>query len=149
MRTRSTAWSAGSTSTRAKPPSSGPTEPDSRWLPASASRSGKSLPSPLPRSFLIDRRAFLAGAFGLLAAPFAADAQARKMPWVGVLGCTSSYPVLAQVFSKGLGDAGYVDGRNVSIEHRHAGSQPDRLPGLALELVRARADVIFARGAGA
>jgi len=107
------------------------------------------LPSPLPRSFLIDRRAFLAGAFGLLAAPFAADAQARKMPWVGVLGATPSDPVLAQVFSKGLGDAGYVDGRNVSIEHRHAGSQPDRLPGLALELVRARADVIFARGAGA
>jgi ABC transporter substrate binding protein len=37
----------------------------------------------------------------------------------------------------------------VSIEHRHAGGQPDQLPGLAVELVRTRADVIFARGAGA
>ena len=98
----------------------------------------------------MDRRAFLGAVTGsLLAAPFAAEAQARKVPWVGVLGATPSDPVVAQAFSKGLGDAGYLDGRNVSIEHRHAGGQPDRLPGLALELVRARADVIFARGAGA
>jgi putative ABC transport system substrate-binding protein len=98
----------------------------------------------------MDRRAFIEViAGGLLAAAFAAEAQARKVPWVGVLGATPSDPVVAQAFSKGLGDAGYLDGRNVSIEHRHAGGQPDRLPGLALELVRARADVIFARGAGA
>ena len=77
----------------------------------------------------MDRRTFLAGTGAmLLAAPFAAEAQARKVPWVGVLGATPSDPVLAQAFSKGLGNAGYVDGRNVSIEHHQAGGQPDRLP---------------------
>ena len=99
---------------------------------------------------VMDRRAFIGTLTGgLLAAPLAADAQARKVPRVAVLGATPSDSKLAQAFSKGLGDAGYFDGRNVSIEHRHAGGQPDQLPGLAVELVQTRADVIFARGAGA
>ncbi len=86
---------------------------------------------------------------GLLAAPIGAGAQTRKAPWVGVLGVTPSDPSLVKAFAQGLGNAGYVDGRNVSIEHHHGGGQADQLPGLALELVRAHPDVIFARGAGA
>jgi putative ABC transport system substrate-binding protein len=56
--------------------------------------------------------------------------------------------VLAEAFAKGLSDSGYVDGRNVTIEHRHAAGRPEKLSELALALVRT-SDVIFARGAGA
>ena len=47
-------------------------------------------------------------------------------------------------FRKGLSDMGYVEGRNVIIEHRWT-DQPDRLPALAAELVERRVTVILAR----
>jgi putative ABC transport system substrate-binding protein len=98
----------------------------------------------------MDRRRFLGTlAGGLLAAPLPAEGQApRRSPRVGVLGVTPSDPVLAEAFAKGLSDSGYVDGRNVTIEHRHAAGRPEKLSELALALVRT-SDVIFARGAGA
>jgi putative ABC transport system substrate-binding protein len=88
---------------------------------------------------------------GLLAAPLGAGAQptARKAPRIGVLGVTPSDPSLVEAFAQGLAGSGYVGGQDVTIEHRHAGGEPDRLPALAAELVRAPSDVLFARGAGA
>jgi putative tryptophan/tyrosine transport system substrate-binding protein len=41
-----------------------------------------------------------------------------------------------------LGDEGFVEGRNVAIEQRHANNQLDRLPALAAELVRRQVSVI-------
>jgi len=98
----------------------------------------------------MDRRAFISGiTLGLLAAPLAAEAQsAGKPPRIGVLGVTPSDPALVEAFAQGLSDYGYVEGRNITIEHRHAG-QPDQLRGLVAELVRGHCDVLFARGAGA
>jgi ABC-type uncharacterized transport system substrate-binding protein len=100
---------------------------------------------------VITRRAFIGSVAGsLLAAPLAAEAQQPGRVYrIGALGATPSDPALVHAFAHGLGDAGYVDGRNLAIEHRHAQGQPDQLPGLAVELVRANPDVIFARGAGA
>jgi len=74
----------------------------------------------------MDRRAFISGiTLGLLAAPLAAEAQsAGKPPRIGVLGVTPSDPALVEAFAQGLSDYGYVEGRNITIEHRHAG-QPD------------------------
>jgi putative ABC transport system substrate-binding protein len=49
-------------------------------------------------------------------------------------------------FHRGLGESGYVEGQNVTIEYRGAGDQYDRLDTYASELVRARVAVIIAAG---
>jgi putative ABC transport system substrate-binding protein len=45
-----------------------------------------------------------------------------------------------------LGEAGYLEGQNISFEHRSAHDQPDLFPALAAELADLKVDVIFARG---
>lgn len=54
--------------------------------------------------------------------------------------------VLLRPFLEGLQELGYVEGENVVIERRSAESQPERLPGLAAEMVRLSVDVILASG---
>ena len=49
-------------------------------------------------------------------------------------------------FRAKLRDLGYVDGRNLAIESRHADGKYERLPQLAADLVRLKVDVIFAYG---
>ena len=101
----------------------------------------------------MDRRSFLSiVASSLLAAPLAATAQpqAGKVYRIGFLGngnptTTSSDPAL-DTFRQGLRELGWVEGRNVSIEPRWADGDPDRLPALASDLVRAPVDVILAGG---
>jgi putative ABC transport system substrate-binding protein len=98
----------------------------------------------------MDRRHFVFSSLTALVGAQAASAQqAGKLPRVGALGVTPSDPLLIDAFARGLGESGYVDGRNVAIDHRHAGGLPDQLPALATALVRAHCDVLFARGAGA
>jgi putative ABC transport system substrate-binding protein len=48
----------------------------------------------------------------------------------------------------GLRDAGYVEGRNLTIEYRFAENHYERLPALAADLVRRQVTVIFAGGGG-
>jgi putative ABC transport system substrate-binding protein len=95
------------------------------------------------------RRAFLAMlAAGLLAAPHTASPQAPpKMARVGVLlyGTPTNDPNL-RAFRDGLRDLGYVEGRNVTFEYRFAEGKPERLAGLAAELVKQEPHVIFAMG---
>jgi putative ABC transport system substrate-binding protein len=98
----------------------------------------------------MDRRAFLArtGAV-LLAAPFAAEAQqAGKVARIGFLvtGSLESREARAilDAFRQGLRERGYVEGQNIVIEYRSADGKIERLPGLAIELVRLKVDLIIA-----
>ena len=98
----------------------------------------------------MDRRAFLArtGAV-LLAAPFAAEAQqAGKVARIGFLvtGSLESREARAilDAFRQGLLERGYVEGQNIVIEYRSADGKIERLPGLAIELVRLKVDLIIA-----
>ncbi len=52
-----------------------------------------------------------------------------------------------EAFRRGLGELGYIEGRNIVTELRYTEGQLDRLPGLAAELVRLNVDVIALVGA--
>jgi hypothetical protein len=75
---------------------------------------------------------------GLAAAwPLTARAQQAPIPVVGFINASSARNFARQLaaFIKGLGEIGYVDGRNVAVEYRWAEDQNDRLPTMAADLV--------------
>jgi ABC-type uncharacterized transport system substrate-binding protein len=74
--------------------------------------------------------------------------QPTTIPRIGFL-ITSSPSVIAprmDAFRQGLRALGYVEGKNIVIERRHAEGKLDRLPALAAELVRLNVDVIVTSG---
>jgi putative tryptophan/tyrosine transport system substrate-binding protein len=97
---------------------------------------------------MIRRREFITLLGGAAAMwPHAAYAQQPAMPVIGFLGVTStenSPPLIG--FRRGLGEAGFVEGRNVAVEYRLAEGRYDRLPALVAELVGRNAAVLFAAG---
>ena len=96
------------------------------------------------------RRAFIAGLGGVAAWPLVARAQQPTMPEIGYLtSLRNDRPNLTDGFRRGLMEAGYVDGRDVTIEYRFAENQHDRLPALATDLVNRNVAVIVATGGGA
>jgi putative tryptophan/tyrosine transport system substrate-binding protein len=93
------------------------------------------------------RREFITLIGGATAWPVAAVAQ-RRIPVVGFISSISPEELAEPVagFHKGLGEAGYVEDRNVAIEYRWARGNNDRLPEFAADLVRRRVDVIATPG---
>jgi putative ABC transport system substrate-binding protein len=72
-------------------------------------------------------------------------ARSSRRSWVvGFLhsGTAGSNAHLVDAFRRGLAEASYVEGRNVTIKYRWAEGQYDRLAGLAAELVRRPVAVI-------
>ena len=96
----------------------------------------------------MNRRTFLCGlTLGTLSAPLAAEPQqARKVYRIGYLTVPSRETAqgVANSFQLGLRDLGWIQGQNVVVDYRFAESNVDRLPDLAAELVRLKADVIVA-----
>ena len=87
-------------------------------------------------------------AVGLTLAPLAGEAQrADKAYKIGYLSASTAQrsPTLKN-FLQGLHDLGHVEGRDFVMEYRWAEGQQDRLPELAVDLVRARVDVIVTVG---
>jgi putative ABC transport system substrate-binding protein len=72
--------------------------------------------------------------------------QAAKVPRIGFLGGASSsfYAARTDAFRQGLNELSYIEGKNIVIEDRYADGKADRLPALAVELVRLKLDVIVA-----
>jgi putative ABC transport system substrate-binding protein len=94
---------------------------------------------------MTSRRAFVAGAVTVLAAPLAVRAQpVTKIARIGILGVAPTptphrpYPTWLNSFFEGLRERGWVDGQNIAFEFREG---PD-LQANATELVRLKVDVI-------
>src|SRR6516225_12327387 len=80
--------------------------------------------------------------------PLAARAQQKLMPVVGWLSPRSPADSAALMagFRQGLGETGYVEGQNLTIEYRWAEGNRERLPALAGDLVSRKVDVIATGG---
>ena len=80
--------------------------------------------------------------------PLAVRAQQPAMPVIGFLRSTSANASadLVAALRRGLTEAGYIDGQNLTIEFRWAENQEERLPGLVADLIRRQCAVIIAAG---
>jgi putative ABC transport system substrate-binding protein len=91
------------------------------------------------------RREFITLVVGAASWPLAVRAQQPAMPVIGFLGL-GTLDEARRVFafiSRGLVEAGYAEGRNLSVQFRFADYHADRLPALANELAQARVAAII------
>ena len=90
------------------------------------------------------RRAFMSLLGGAAVWPLAARAQQPTMPLIGFLhsGTPELSTATVAAFRKGLGETGFIEGRNATIEFRFAYNDYARLPELAADLVGRRVAVI-------
>jgi len=96
----------------------------------------------------VSRRDFLSLMAGAATWTTSLHAQKLAMPVIGYL-CAESPELFAsrlKAFHQGLGEAGFVDGRNVAILYQWAEGQYKQLPALAADLVARNVDVVVAPG---
>ena len=90
---------------------------------------------------MTNRREFITLLGGAAAWPLAAGAQGQSLPVVGFLGGRASEGWLAS-FRNGLGETGYVEKQNVTVEYHWLDGEYDRVPALMADFVRRRVAVI-------
>ena len=91
----------------------------------------------------MNRREFVVLAGSLLAspAPFAQEKPVR----IGVLAPLKRPPAIPAILKR-LGDLGFIEGKNLSVQFRSTDGVAERFPALARELVQAGCKLIFAHG---
>ena len=94
----------------------------------------------------MNRRRVMLGLGSIIATPLAAHAQQRDLMLVGVLSGGSPAPYMrhAAAFRQALAEAGFVEGKSITIEFRWAEGRYDVLPDMAADLVREQVALIAA-----
>jgi putative tryptophan/tyrosine transport system substrate-binding protein len=97
------------------------------------------------------RRSFITLLGGTAAWPLAARAQQPALPVIGWLSSRNSETdaLVLPAFWRGLNAQGHIEGRNVTVEYRWADGRYDRMPELAVDLVRRPVALIVTVGGGA
>jgi putative tryptophan/tyrosine transport system substrate-binding protein len=96
-----------------------------------------------PRDFVT----LIGGAAAAWPLPAHTQQSSDKTPIVGVLwhaGSAEEEDVYLSVLRKAFSDLGYVEGKNIRLEHRFPAENPDRFRTLAQELIDAKPDAIIA-----
>ena len=94
------------------------------------------------------RRDFIAGLGSTAVWPLLVRAQQQTKPTIGWLDNLPGGPPPESVegFRRGLAEAGFSEGRDVTVEYHTADGHFDRLPALAADLARRRPAAIIAIG---
>ena len=74
--------------------------------------------------------------------------QAKKFARIGLVTQGSDWCWLCagRFVAQGLRELGWIEGKNITIEHRQSGGKADRSPTIASEMVRLKVDVIVWSG---
>jgi putative ABC transport system substrate-binding protein len=89
---------------------------------------------------------FLAVISFILGAVYCAEAQqsAKSLPRIGFISSIAGDSPMFNAFRSGLSDLGYLEGKNILIEHRYAEGRLDRMPTFVHEFVEQKVDLIVA-----